>query len=84
MISDVIIENVLAGLVATLATLMIILWVFRTVLSERVREVSSTGPSDVAVIKRRKVRQLDHVLIEIGLGFLVAAVGYVTLGVMPT
>ena len=84
MISEVVIENVLAGLVAALAVLVIILWVFRTVLSERVRQVSSTGPSDLAAIKSRRVRQLDHVLIEIGLAFLVAAVGYVTLGVMPT
>jgi hypothetical protein len=80
----VVLGNVLAGTVAVLAVLMIITWVVRTILRERVRELATTGPSDVALIKKRRVRQLDHVLTEIGLACLLAAVGYVVLGVMPT
>lgn len=78
-----VLENLLAGAVAVLAMLMIVVWVARTILCERGRTATKTEPSDRVLITRRRVRQLDQVLLEIGVAFLLAAVGYVTLGVMP-
>lgn len=79
-----VLETVLGGAVAALAVLVVILWVVRTILTDRLREVSSPQPADVVPLEKRRVRQFDHVLTEIGLAFLLAVVGYVTLGVTPT
>lgn len=76
-------EAVLAGAVAVSAVGMIILWLLRINLVEGIREAAETESAVVVVTRKRRVRQLDHLLSETGLAFFVAAVGYVTLGVMP-
>ena len=77
------VESVLAVAVAALATLAVLAWIARSLVSERSRLAASTGETQNALVADRRVRQLDHLLIEIGLGFVLAAAGYVTLGVMP-
>lgn len=76
-------EVVLGVATAALGTIMIVTWTARTAASEAVRVSVSAGQSPLAQAKKRRVRQLDHALVELGLAFVLAAVGYVVLGVMP-
>jgi len=77
------IESVLGVAVGVLAISMIIVWIVRITVSERAGVAAATERSGVALARNGRVRQLDHALVEIGLAFLVAVVGYVILGVMP-
>lgn len=76
-------EVALGVATAALAAIMIVTWIVRTAASEAVRVSVSAGQGPPAQTKQRRVRQLDHALVELGLAFMLAAVGYVVLGVMP-